>query len=205
MNVQKLKVAEHRFFSRYPNGWESEEMKPIKKKHKVGKMDVLAQEVFHLDALDRELEAMDTILKFITKSSIVSVFEKVKFKNLINESDDLFKRDIVGAIRTMLHEDEELGFNRLVGLLSPYKMAKWPIVTMMLMYYRPTTNPFVKPTTVKRIIQEYELDCIPYSPKMNYAFYDDYRRAFVEMTTHVDPQLSISYGHFSGFLMMTFE
>ena len=168
-------------------------------------MEELAQEIFDPVALERELESMDKIVKFITKSSLVSVFEKVKFKNLINESDELFKRDLVDSIREMLHEDEESGFNRVVNLLAPYKMAKWPIITVILTYYRPKENVFVKPTTVKRIIQEFELQGVNYTPKVNYPFYRDYRTIFIEMTKQVDERLSISNGYFSGFLMMTFE
>lgn len=168
-------------------------------------MEVFAQEVLCEDALDRELEAMDNITKLISKSSLVSVFEKVKFRNLIQESDDLFKRDIVGAIRVMLHENEETGFTQLVNLLAPYQLAKWPIITVLLTYYRPKQDVFVKPTTVKQIIQVMELEDIHYTSKVNYDFYRTYRSALLDMMQHVNPELSISNGHFSGFLMMTME
>lgn len=205
MNDKRLKQLEAKFYARYPDGWESEELKPILKKHKVGKMEELAQEILSYEGLERELEASENITKLIAKSSLVSVFEKVKFKNLMNEMDDLFKRDLVSAVRTMLHEDEEKGFTRLVKLLAPYKMAKWPIITVLLTYFEPKKNVFVKPTTVKHIIQYLELEGLTYTSKVNYEFYHQYRQAFLDLTSRVNPGLSVSNGHFSGFLMMTME
>lgn len=205
INIKKLKEYETRFYMRYPNGWESEALQATLKKHNVGKMESFAQEVLSEDGLRHELEAMKGIVKLISRSSLVSVFEKVKFKNLIAESDDLFQREIVDTIRIMLHENEALGFERLAALLSPYKMAKWPIITVLLTYYQPKKQVFVKPTTVKAIIRNVELTNLTYTPKVNYSFYREYRDAFLTMTSHVNKELSKSNGHFSGFLMMTME
>jgi len=203
MNVNKLKWAEKRFFDLYPDGFESEELKTTLKKHKVGKMSEFAKEVLSKKAMKREVETMDNITKLIGRSSLVSVFEKMRFRDLINESDVLFKREFVHAVYTMIHENQENGFNQVVSLLEPYKLAKWPIVTVLLTYYNPTVEVFVKPTTVKRIISVLELENILYTPKVNYEFYVGYREAFNKLKEHVSPSLSISNGHFSGFLMMT--
>ena len=205
MNKTLLRQLETKFYDRYPEGWESEELKPILKKHRVGKMEELAKQVLSLESLNRELESCDNIVKLIAKSSLVSVFEKVRFKNLMNEMEDLFKRDFVDSVRVMLHEDEEAGFTRLVGLLAPYQLAKWPIITVLLTYFEPQKNVFVKPTTVKQIISLLELEGLVYTSKVNYAFYEQYRTAFLAMTSLVNPELSVTNGHFSGFLMMTMD
>lgn len=203
MNVNKLKWAEKRFFDFYPDGFQSDELNQTLKKHKVGKMTEFAQEVLSKKALKKELVAMDNITKLITRSSLVSVFEKMRFRDLIKESDVLYKREFVHAVYTMTHENQQAGFEQLISLLEPYKLAKWPIITVLLTYYNPTVEVFVKPTTVKRIIEVLELEGIQYTPKMNYEFYKGYREAFNDLKQYVNPSLSITNGHFSGFLMMT--
>lgn len=203
MNENRLKIAEKRFFDLYPKGFESEELLLELKKHKVGKMTDFAVEVLSKKAMKRELETMDNIQKMISRSSLVSVFEKMRFRDLIQESDVLFKKEFVHALYTMLHVNQQAGFEQIVSLLEPYKLAKWPIVTVLLTYYNPTVEVFVKPTTVKRIIEVLELEDLTYTPKVDYVFYVKYRKAFNQMKSYVDPSLSVTNGHFSGFLMMT--
>ena len=203
MNLTTLKWAEKRFFDFYPDGFQSIELNETLKKHKVGKMTEFAQKVLSKKEMKRELEAMDNIMKIITRSSMVSVFEKMRFRDLIKESDDGFKKEFVHAVYTMIHGNQQSGFEQVVSILAPYKLAKWPIVTVLLTYYNPIVEVFVKPTTVKRIIAVLELNELQYTPKMNYEFYVGYREAFNGLKEHVDPSLSVSNGHFSGFLMMT--
>ena len=205
MNSRRLKEMETRFFMKYPDGWDSDELQQILKKHKVGNVIQYAQEVLQESALEKPNQAIENITKLITKSSLVSVFEKVRFKNLIQESDQWFKQDLVDAVQEMLHEDESSGFTRLVNLLAPYKLAKWPILTVILTYYRPDRDVFVKPTTVKRVIEVFALKGLTYTSKVNYDFYQNYRQAFQEMKQLCDPKLSPTNGHFSGFLMMGME
>jgi len=83
------------------------------------------------------------------------------------------------------------------------KIAKWPIITVLLTYYNLTKEVFIKPNTVKRVIEVLELEGLHYTPKVNYEFYFGYRKAINQMKKHVDLSLSITNGHFSGFLMMT--
>ena len=204
MNINKLKAAEHQFLSMYPEGFESEGLKDGARKHKMDKMIKDAQEFLSIEGLRHYKVAIQNIKKLISRASIVSVFEKTKFRNLLNESDDLFEQEFVDAVYTMIHEDQEEGFTKIVDLLSPYKIAKWPILSAMLLYYSPKEEVLIKPTTVKKVIEYFELEGLKYTPKVNYQFYAEYRAAIHKMIDLVDPKLSITNGHFSGFLMMTF-
>jgi len=204
MNIPKLKALESAFYKQYPGGFESDELKRIVKRHKVGKLNDMAQEVLSKEALASP-EALKGIRKLISTSTMVSVYEKVPFRDLLDEADELLANNIVHAIYDLIHGDQESGFEQLVSLLAPYKLAKWPILTVLLTYYHPTEEVFVKPTTVKKIIQHLELENLTYTPKPNYAFYQEYRRQFLELTKQVDPALSETNGHFSGFLMMTLK
>jgi hypothetical protein len=194
---------EHQFLSLYPEGFESPELVEGTKKHKMDKMTHFVQEAFSLEGLRHTKEAIKNIKKLISSASIVSVFEKTAFRNLLNESDDLFEVELVDAIREMIHHDQAQGFERIVSLLAPYKLAKWPILSAMLLYYAPNEEVLIKPTTVKKVISYFEIEGLHYSPKVNYDFYQQYRDTINQMKQLVDPKLSITNGHFSGFLMMS--
>lgn len=203
MNITLLQKAEERFFSMYPLGFETPELLDVLKKHKIQRMNSVAQEALSKENLQENPDAINDIVKIISRSSIVSVFEKTKFRNLIKEMDSEFHHECINAIYQMIHENEQNGFEQLVSLLSPFKIAKWPVVTVLLAYYRPTKDIFIKPTTVKKVITTFELKDIKYSPKVNYEFYDKYRFYINQMKTYVDPRIHITNGHFSGFLMMS--
>lgn len=115
------------------------------------------------------------------------------------------KRLLVEAVKELMHGDEEKGFNQLTTLLKPYKLAKWTLVSVFLAYYRPTYDVFLKPTTVKGVINTFELEGLKYSPTPTYEFYVKYRDAINEMKTKVDGSLSPNNPAFSGFLMMMME
>jgi hypothetical protein len=202
MNLDRLHQFEKQFYLQYPNGWNDEELADILRKHQVSKVQEFAREALSKETLQHPNQAIEMIVKLISKASVVSVFEKVQFRNLIKESDAIFIQDVVDAIEEMLHQNQATGFDRLVGLLSPYKLAKWPIITAFLFYQNPTYEVFIKPTTVKAIIKQLELEDLHYSPKVNYPFYQKYREQFHVLSQHVNKELSITTGHFSGFLMM---
>lgn len=201
MNMEALKHYERQFYLRFPGGWDNPELVERLKKHKVKNVHEFALKVLQEDALRHPNQAIQDITKLLSKASMVSVFEKVRFRNLIKESDQLFIQDLVDAIDEMVNHDQERGFERLVGLLSPYKLAKWPIITALLFYGNPTVEVLVKPTTVKAIIKQLDLEGLQYSPKVNYPFYRAYRDTIHALSQHVKKELSITTAHFSGFLM----
>ena len=202
MNLDRLEEFEERFFMMYPEGFDSFELVSAKKKHNIEKISKYVRDVLSRENLERGLMAVEDIIKVVSKSSMVSVFEKMKFRDYVRAFDEFQKLELIDAVIENVHGDEEKGFNALVRLLSRYKIAKWPILTVFRCYYNLNYDILVKPTTVKNVIRNLELD-ISYSPTATYKFYNQYRTLINQMKDHVDPRLSPTNPAFSGFLMMT--
>lgn len=205
MNVKTLRVAEEKFMMMYPGGFNNPEMVEIGKKHKVDKISAQVQEDFVVENFKDIEEMSEKIIKLVTRSSMVSLFEKPKFRNHVRSLSIEDKTLLVEAIKELMHGDEEKGFNQLTTMLKPYKLAKWTLVSVFLAYYRPTYDVFLKPTTVKGVINTFELEGLKYSPTPTYEFYVKYREAINEMKTKVDGSLSPNNPAFSGFLMMVMD
>lgn len=203
MNIEKLKEAEKSFLSTYPEGFQDEEMLKIAKKHKVNKISMFTQEVFEASKFNDLNQICEDAIRLVSKSSMVSLFEKPKFRDAVRSFSEEEKRYFVNALKSLLHGKEEEGFNLMIHVLLPYKLAKWTLITVFRCYYYPTTDLLFKPTTVKNIISKYELNDIKYSPKPTYEFFVKYRGYINEMKQHVDQSLSPNNASFSGFLMLT--
>ena len=203
MNINKLIRLESEFLHQYPNGFKSEEMVKVKKKHNLNKVTEYLKKVCSKENMKLGLSVYDDVIKVVSKSSMVSVFEKMKFRDLAKELDNLDKHFLKDSIYELIHGDEENGFNMMISLLAPYKLAKWPIITVWRAYWNIEYDVFVKPTTVKKIINYLELEDIKYTPKVNYDFYKKYRVYINELKKNVIPSLKPNNPAFSGFLMMT--
>ncbi len=202
MNLNELYTAEKYFLKQFPNGFKDEQMKEISKKHKFSKTVEYAQTVLSKDALRNKKDSITNIAKFVSKTSMVSVFEKMRFRDFLKEIDDETQFEFIDSIYDLIFGNEERGFSNLVNLLSMYNLAKWPLVSVYLAYYNPRKDVFVKPTTVKRIIKYLEIENIKYNSKPTYDFYKEYRKIINEIKLKVDERLSPSNAAFSGFLMM---
>ncbi len=202
MNITKLKAAEKDFFTKYPEGFQSPEMKEISKKHRVEKMVTLAHSSFNPESLGNIEEACENMIKLVTRSSMVSLFEKPKFRDAVRAMNSDEQQVLVTGLGELLHGDEEKGFNQLVELLALYKLAKWTLITVFRCYYYPQTDLLYKPTTVKNVIKTYELNLM-YKPRPTYEFFTKYRQAINSMKQQVHPSLAPNNAAFSGFLMMT--
>lgn len=203
MNINKLKVLESQFFSIYPDGFEDEELKQRFKRFNFYKVSNFVKDVCSEDSLKRGIDAIDDIMRVVSKSSMVSVFEKMAFRDLVREFDLTEKMLVVAAVNELIHGDEAEGFSDLYNLLSPYKLAKWPILTVFRAYYYPQYDILIKPTTVKMVIRYLEIEDIKYSPRATYEFYSKYRECINYLKTEVDQRLSPHNPAFSGFLRMT--
>ena len=202
MNLNNLKMAEAAFLLRYPGGFGHPEMVAIGKKHPIAKMTAFAQEAFADDQFaypDKIVSAMST---GISRSSMVSLFEKPKFRDFAQSLPATDQEALAYAFYEQLHGDQAIGFEALVNILKPIKLAKWTLLTILPLYYRPTEEVFVKPTTTKGIIKTLELD-MHYKPLPSWDFYNEYRRLINTFKTEVDPSLSPNNAAFSGFLMMS--
>lgn len=203
MNKQKLKEIEHEFLLQYPDGFETPELKEMGKKHKLDKQITYIHKVCSREYLNQGLSIFYDVMKVVTNSSMVSVFEKVKFRDFTKEIDDHEKHELLGSIFELIHGNEEEGFGRLVSLLSFYKLAKWPLISVWLAYYDVNYQVFIKPTTVKKIIKHLEPKEITYSSKPTYEFYSKYREFINALKKQVDDRLKVNNPAFSAIFMMT--
>ena len=205
MNRAKLKEAEEKFFKKYPGGFSDPLMLEIVKKHKVEKMNKLAQESFAMDQFENPDKIVDSMSKIISQSSMVSIFEKPKFRDLVKVLSESEKESLSVGLKEFLHGNQAFGFELMKGLLNQYKLAKWPLITVCPAYYRRGVEVFIKPTTVKGIIEYFELEGLKYSPTPTYEFYKAYREQINLIKKEVDASLQPDNAAFCGFLMISME
>lgn len=203
MNLEKLKEAEFWFLNRYPGGFLDPELQAIGKKHKVDKMITLTQESFAKKNFRDTSTIIENMIKIISRSSMVSVFEKPKFRDFANSLEPKQKNALVAGLKAQLHGDEQKGFEKILDILKIGKMAKWTLISICPVYFRPQDEVFVKPTTAKGVIAHFELDNLLYRPQPYWEFYQEFRSAINDMKTKVDPTLSVNSAAFTGFLMMS--
>jgi len=201
MNFKKLIQAEEAFFDRYPGGFANPEMIVIRKTHKLDKMVELAQDSFPKRNFKLPDLIIENMIKIVTRSSLVSVFEKPKFRDFARSLPLEDRIVLAEGLGEALHGNEQNGFETMLAILKSGKLAKWSLMTICQAYYRPQVEVFVKPTTAKGIIETFEIKELQYKPSPTWAFYAQYRAAINQMKTMVDPSLSPYNIAFTGFLM----
>lgn len=203
MNLRKLREAEGLFLERYPGGFDSQEMKAIAKKHNVDRLAEFAAESLAPERFRHRGKVLEDIVRIVSRSSMVSMFEKPKFRDYVNglaRDDRAFLAD---GFEQLLHGDQAAGFEQVADVLREGRLAKWSLMTVCPFYHHPQTEVFVKPTTTKNVIRQFELDGLVYRPQPTWAFYEAYRDAIKTMKSRVNPSLSPNNAAFTGFLMMT--
>jgi len=204
MNLSKLKQAEAVFLHRYPGGFDNPEIIATRvKKHKPDQMMALAQESFAKGNFKLPDLIVGNMIKVISRSSIISVFEKPRFRDFAAALSPQDREFLSSGLKVLLHGDEQTGFEMVLDLLKSGKLAKWSLMTVCQTYFHPQRDVFIKPTTVKGVIDYFELENLHYKPTPTWAFYEAYRAAFLEMKSKVDKSLSPTNPAFSGFLWMT--
>jgi hypothetical protein len=203
MNIGKLREAEALFLLQYPGGFASEELRQVVRRHNVGRLIEFAQTALAPEKFARRAQVLDDIVKIVSRSSMVSLFEKPRFRAFVEGLSRDDRARMAQAFERLLHGDQERGFTDLVELLAEAGLAKWSLVTVVPFYYRPEREVFVKPTTTKNVIRQYELEGLVYKPRPSWSFYAGYRDAIARMKAAVDPGLSPNNAAFTGFLMMT--
>ncbi len=201
MNITKLKAMEEQFLRRYPGGFQNPEMAQVAKRHSIPKLVSFAQSELGPDVFSNPDKAMEAIGKLVSRSSLVSVFEKTAFKNHLNGLPPVERADLAEAFRELLHGNQEAGFGQAVDLLAPYKLAKWTIITAVLYYMNPMIELVIKPTTVKAVIDSFVLEDVVYQPRPTYDFYQKYRERIQVLKQSVGEELQVENGAFCGFLM----
>lgn len=202
MNFQRLKQAEANFLQHYPGGFLDPELVSVGKKHNLEKMTKLCQEQLAEDCFARTGPVLESLIKIVGRSSMVSMFEKPKFRDYVNSLNRDTRLNLATGFRELLHGDSEAGFTQVVEILVAGKIAKWSLMTICPLYLKPQQEVFVKPTTAKKIVAELELP-LTYKPRPSWEFYAGFRSAILEMKQHVDPTIATSNAALTGFLMMS--
>jgi len=202
MNVNKLKQAQHQFFEKYPNGFMHPEMQAVGKKHKMDKMTAMAQDAFKKSRFKDPEEVCEAMIKIVTRSSMVSMFEKPKFRDYVRGLSEQEKRQLSNGLKKQLHGNKEKGFNEILEILRRGKLAKWSLITIIPNYFYPDDEVFVKPTTAKGVINYFELQDLVYKPAPSWDFYQRYGLAIDKMKSLLEKDLAPSNAAFCGFLMM---
>jgi len=205
MRVDLLKASEAQFFARYPLGFEDPEMLEIRKRHQVDKMHKMALEYLCEERFSFVEEVLENIIKITTRSSLVSVFEKPKFRDFMKSLSSVEKEIYVNGLKEFLHGDQAKGFHMMIDILDRGKLAKWSLLTVCFYYYYPQTEVFIKPTTAKGIIDIFEFESLVYKPRPTYDFYVTYRERLMEFRKRANPAIAPDNAAFSGFLMMAME
>jgi hypothetical protein len=203
MNIEKLKLAEAHFLQFYPGGFQHPDMQLIAKKHPIERLAEQTRVLLAEAAFVNQGQVLENIVKLVARSSMVSMFEKPKFRDFVNGLGRDDRSHLAQAVKAMLHGDQVQGFEALTQLLQQGKIAKWSLVSILLLYSNPSVEVFVKPTTAKAIIAYLELTDLTYHPRPSWEFYTGYRLAINTLKLRVDPSLSPSNAAFTGFLMMS--
>ena len=201
MNLDKLKSAEANFLQMFPAGFEDEGLTEVRKRHRLARMNLLALEVFQEANFFIADQFLEGLIKIISRSSMLSMFEKPKFRDIISSLNSSERELLTSYYRELFHGDQENGFDSIVDFLAFYKMAKWSVVTIGMSYHKPEREVFVKPTTTKKIISELELDLI-YRPRPTWSFYERYRKTVFEIKKNVSSSLAPNNAALTGFLML---
>ncbi len=202
MNVEALKEAQRKFLEKYPGGFTHPELIEVGKKHKMAQLAKTAKECFAKKNFADPNTIVSEAAKLVSRSTMVSMFEKPKFKNIMTNLTKKDKETIAGSLYELLHGKEKVGFELYLLELQKRKLAKWTLATAIQTYYRPQREVLVKPTTTKLIIDKLELD-IKYQSTPTWDFYSKYRKCINEIKSKVDKTLAPNNPAFCGFLMMS--
>lgn len=204
MNYEKLRMAEANFLQRYPGGFADPEMAGIKKKHNIDKLVEFARQSFSRTAFNRPELIADSLVKVVSRSSMVSRFEKPGFRDFIQSLNSHERQALAAAFEKRLYgRNKGQGFDEILGMLSHHKLAKWAVISVVPFYFSPTREAFVKPTTAKGILAYLEVEDLVYKPTPSWEFYRGYQRLLQQIKTAVVPSLSPNNAALTGFMMMS--
>jgi len=205
VNIEKLKHAQNTFLAKYPHGFADEGMAEIIKRHNKAKLDEFAQQNFGPDCASHVEQTVANMVRCVSRSSMVSMFEKPKFRDFCGRLDRHQKDFLVDSLVAFLHGDQQIGFEGILDLLLTEKLGRWSLMTIIPSYFAPQKEVFVKPTTAKIIIKELELKELEYKPRPSWEFYTAYRNFVNQAKLKVDKSIAPSNAAFTGFLMMALE
>ena len=144
----------------------------------------------------------ETILTIVSRSSMVSRFEKPRFRDFIGALNSHEKQALADAFEKRLSgRQKQRGFEEFLGMLSHHNLAKWAVISVVPFYFAPQKEVFVKPTAAKGILAFLEVEGLEYKPTPSWAFYQGYGKLLADIKKAVAPSLSPNNAALSGFLM----
>lgn len=167
------------FLQIFPLGLNDDHFTQLAKKHKSS--DKILEMVKQIDLKQFDSDSptvirqnIATITKLVTKSTMISTFEKLAFKNYMQNAS--YHALFLKSLKELIMHNNEDQFNDFVDVLSLQKneynanIAKWPIISFFLLYFNPNQEVLVKPTTIKKLAHflNYEID---YKPLPNFHTY----------------------------------
>ena len=203
LNKTQLQQLQGTFLMEYPLGFADPKMQQLLKKHPIAKMTDLARDSFPVSAAGNVHSSAQQMAKIVSRSSMISMFDKPKFKSFINSLNEYDKAFLVDSLLEFLHGDQQRGFEGMLAVLSTEKLARWSLISIIPAYYSPDSEVFVKPTTVKNILRHFNITDLVYKPTPSWDFYQRYRDLINTAKSKVHPSLTPSNPAFCGFLMMT--
>jgi len=203
MNQDRLRQAEAEFLQLYPAGFADPAIQPLRRKHDVDRLVRFTRESLTRAACNRPELLADTLWKIISRSSMVSRFEKPRFRDFLDALDSDGKRALALAVEQRLFGRRQRGFEAILGMLDHHRIARWAVISAVPFYLAPRRECFVKPTTAKRILTALEVEDLHYHPMPSWEFYAGYRRLMNDVRKQVSASLSPTNAALSGFLMMT--
>ncbi len=202
MNKKKLGQLERAFLTAYPGGFSDPVLQGVGKKHKMDKMVEKTRAAFRKVRFNDDEEILEQMIAITCQSSMVSLFEKPKYRDCLRAFSPREKAMFADAFRKRLHGNKMKGFHEMCDLLAEYKLAKWSLMSILPLYFKPEEEVFVKPTTAKQVLAFLDIDDIQYKPRPSWEFYEGFKAHIDEMKALVDPCLSPNNAAFTGFLMM---
>lgn len=203
--LEKLKDLEAEFLEQYPKGFKDAHFFPTMKKFKPEKLEAFVKENLSKEDFLNPNQVLESFYKVIQKSVLVSLFDKLKFKDMLASLNSYEKDMLSIEIYELLYGDKKEGFEGLVEFLAQYNLAKWTIISVVPYYLNRQKNYFIKPTTTKMILRYLEISDIKYKPRPSFEFYDNYSKYLNNMKKSVNKSLSFDNAAFTGFLKVAIE
>ncbi len=205
MNLEKLKDVETEFLLQYPSGFQDAKFFPTMKKFDPSKLETFTKENLKKENFSNPSLVIDAFSQIIQKSVLVSLFDKLKFRD-IKENLTSYEKDMLSIeLYELLHGNQKNGFDGIVEFLSQYNLAKWTIISVILYYNDRQKEYFIKPTTTKNVIKYFEIKDLVYKPTPSFEFYNAYKKVLNEMKKNIHKSLYPDNAAFTGFLRIAME
>ena len=205
MNIEKLKDYETEFLSQYPEGFDDKNFFATMKSFNPLKLEAFAKEALKKENFQNPSLVVEGFFKVVQKSVFVSLFDKLKLKDMIATLNSYEKDMLSIELYELLYGNKKNGFEGLVEFLAEYKLAKWTIISVVPYTINRDGDYFIKPTTTKNIIKTFDLEDMIYKPRPSYEFYNKYSKALNKMKKSVHKSLSPDNVGFTAFLKVAMD